>query len=221
MSDTAVPLTGTAAAHGLARCHDCSLLSRAPVLASGTAHCPRCHAELHLRKPASLHRTWALLIAAYIMYIPANVLPVSTIVSFGQSEDDTILSGVIALFQMGDPEVALLLAFASIAVPLLKLFMMTWLALSVQFGWDARPRDLTVVYRIVEAIGRWSMLDIFVISLLAALVRLDSLATIQAGPGAVAFCAVVVLTMFAALSFDPRLMWDHLAQAPPPEEEQA
>ena len=215
----------TAAQAGLARCHDCGLLSHGAHPPSGaTAHCPRCDAELHLRKPASLTRTWALLIAAYIMYIPANLLPVSTIVSFGQAQDDTIISGVIELFHMGDAEVALLLAFASIAVPSLKLLMMTWLVMSAQFGWVWRPRDRTVVYRVVEAIGRWSMLDIFVISLLAALVRLDALATIDAGPGAVAFCAVVVLTMFAAMSFDPRLMWDDLAapgSPPHPTEEQA
>jgi paraquat-inducible protein A len=110
--------------------------------------------------------------------------------------------------------VAALLFFASICVPMLKLLVLTWLALSVRFRWRWRPRDRTMLYRLVEAIGRWSMLDVFVISILVALVRLDALATIEAGAGAVSFAAVVVLTMFAAMSFDPRLMWDALETEP-------
>lgn len=200
----------TAASRGMARCHDCGLVS--PVSAHGHSDCPRCGSPLHLRKTNALARTWALLFAGYIMYIPANVLPVSTIVYLGTGEPDTIMSGVKVLFQHGDAPVALLLFFASIAVPAMKLLLLTWLAASVQFGWRWKPRERTVVYRLVEVIGRWSMLDIFVIAMLVALVQLQALATIHAGPGAVAFCAVVVLTMFAAESFDPRLMWDNLEE---------
>ena len=165
-----------------------------------------------MRKHQSLSRTWALLIAAYLLYIPANLLPVSTIVYLGNGQPDTIMSGVVALFQHGDAPIALLLFTASIAVPMLKLATLTFLLLSVHFRLQWKPRDRTQMYRLIETIGRWSMLDIFVISLLVALVQLQALATIHAGPGAVAFCAVVVLTMFAAESFDPRLMWDVLEE---------
>jgi paraquat-inducible protein A len=202
----------------LVSCHDCGLLSRIEPRAPGGGarwpRCPRCGAALHARKPASLSRTVALLVAAYILYIPANLLPVSTVVYLGHGEPDTILSGVRALFASGDAAVAALLFFASICVPMLKLLVLTWLALSVRFRWRWRPRDRTMLYRLVEAIGRWSMLDVFVISILVALVRLDALATIEAGAGAVSFAAVVVLTMFAAMSFDPRLMWDALETEP-------
>ena len=199
----------TARSLGLARCHDCGLASRMPSATKGTSSCcPRCGSALHLRKPSSLSRSWALVIAAYLLYIPANLLPVSTIVYLGNGEPDTIMSGVIMLFQTGDAPIALLLFFASIAVPMLKLIILTWLLISVHFRSKWKPRDRTAMYRLIELIGRWSMLDIFVISLLVALVQLQALATIHAGPGAIAFCSVVVLTMLAAESFDPRLIWD-------------
>lgn len=198
---------------GLARCHDCGLTSRfSHPPGDVSVHCPRCDSELHMRKANSLSRTWALLIGAYLMYIPANLLPVSTIVYLGNGEPDTIMSGVMTLFQHGDAPIALLLFFASIAVPMLKLLILTFLLLSVKYRSKWKPRDRTQMYRLIETIGRWSMLDIFVISLLVALVQLQALATIHAGPGAIAFCAVVVLTMFAAESFDPRLMWDALEE---------
>ena len=201
---------------GLARCHDCGLASELPIVPAGhAAHCPRCDAVLHLRKAHSLGRAWALLVAAMIMYVPANVLPVSTIVFMGSGEPDTIMSGVIALFQYGDAPVALLLFFASVAVPMLKMLALAFLLLSVQFRSRWRPRERTRLYVVVETIGRWSMLDIFVIALLVAMVQLQALATIEAGAGAVAFCAVVVLTIFAAESFDPRLLWDVVEEHDP------
>ncbi len=194
---------------GLVSCHDCSLVSRMATVSPGSvAHCPRCAAPLHSRKPDSMARTWALLIAAAILYVPANLLPVSTVIWLGQGSPDTILSGVKAFFADGDALVAILLFVASVFVPLLKLLVLTWLALSVNRRWMWRPRDRTRSYRLVSIIGRWSMLDIFVISLLVALVDLDAIATIEAGAGAVCFGAVVILTMFAAESFDARLMWD-------------
>lgn len=203
----------SAASVGLISCHDCGLVSRDRKGPPGTlAHCPRCGDVLHARKPNSMTASTALLIAAMILYIPANVLPVSTIVWLGHGEPDTIMSGVKVLFASGDVPVALLLFFASITVPMLKMLALAWLLLSVKFRWMWRPKDRTKVYRLVEIIGRWSMLDIFVISILVALVQIESLASITAGPGAISFCAVVVLTIFAAEKFDPRLIWDAMEE---------
>jgi paraquat-inducible protein A len=170
--------------------------------------CPRCAAPLHRRKPDSLARTWALVLTAVILYIPANVLPVMTVVSLGQGSPDTILSGVVELLQHGMVPVALLVFFASITVPVLKLAGLIYLLVSVQRRSTKRLRDRTRMYRIIEGVGRWSMVDVFMIGILSALVALGNLATIEPGPGALAFCAVVVITIIASMSFDPRLMWD-------------
>jgi paraquat-inducible protein A len=152
-----------------------------------------------------------LLLAAAICYIPANVLPIMTVISFGEGQPDTILSGVKALIEVKMYPVAVLVFVASIFVPILKVGVLSYLLVSVHRRSRWRPRQRTLLYRITEAIGRWSMLDIFMISILAALVKLDALATIEPGPGAVFFAAVVILTMIAAAAFDPRLMWDVLA----------
>ncbi|MFZ1745421.1 MAG: paraquat-inducible protein A [Nitrospirales bacterium] len=203
----------TAARSGLMSCHACHQLSRIPpILSEGSAICPRCEAHLHLRKPNSISRTWALLIAAYILYIPANLLPVMTVISFGKGEADTILSGVKELIHAGMLPIALLVFFASITVPVLKLLALTYLLLSVQYKSQWRPRERTKLYRMTEVVGRWSMIDIFMISILIALVKLDAVATIEPGPGAISFAAVVILTMFAAMSFDPRLIWDTIEE---------
>jgi paraquat-inducible protein A len=190
---------------GIYVCRSCALLSQS---AAGEARCPRCGAALHFRQPHSLSRTWALLAAALILYVPANVLPVTRTRWIGGSQDDTILSGVLYLWTSGSWPLALIVFGASICVPLLKIVALGHLAVSAQFGSTWKPRHLARLYRVVELIGRWSMLDIFVIGILVALVQLKGLATIDAGPGALAFAAVVVLTLFAARSFDPRLLWD-------------
>jgi len=197
----------TAAAGGLLTCHVCALVSRAPGT-GGKAHCPRCFAPLHFRKPDSVSRSWAFLIAAYIMYIPANVLPIMETGSLFGSQDDTILSGVIYLWQSGSWDLALVVFIASILVPLMKLIAITLLLITVQRRSTWLPVQRTRLYRLVELVGRWSMLDIYVVTILAALVQIGSLATIKAGPAALAFGAVVVLTMFAAMQFDPRMIWD-------------
>lgn len=199
----------TAAGRGYLLCHTCHLVSR---VATAVSHpcCPRCGSPLHARKPDSLTRTWALTLTAYILYVPANLLPIMTVTMSGRGEPDTILSGVKELLLGGMWPLALLVFFASITVPVLKLLVLTYLLLSVQFKSRWRPRERTVLYRLTESIGRWSMIDIFVIAILVALVKLGSLATIDAGVGAVAFGGVVVTTMFAAMSFDPRLIWDAL-----------
>jgi paraquat-inducible protein A len=205
----------TAARASLISCHACHQLSRIPAgVTHGDALCSRCEAHLHLRKPDSISRTWALLIAAYILYIPANLLPVMTVISFGKGEPDTILSGVKELIHAGMLPIALLVFFASITVPVLKLLALTYLLLSVQYKSQGRPRERTKLYRMTEVVGRWSMIDIFMISILIALVKLDAVATIEPGPGAISFAAVVILTMFAAMSFDPRLIWDNIEEKP-------
>lgn len=197
----------TAASQGLLACHACGQLSRlAP--AHGESRCPRCHAALHARKVDSLHRTWALLLAAAILYIPANLLPIMETRSLFGQQEDTIMSGIVYLWLSGSAGLALVVFVASILVPLLKLLALTLLAASVSLAPRWRPHQRARLYRLVEAVGRWSMLDIFVVALLAALVQIQSLASITAGPGAAAFGAVVVLTMLAAMSFDPRLIWD-------------
>jgi len=198
----------TARAASLASCHDCGKLSR---LGRGHAHdlrCPRCGAALHLRKPNSVQRTWALVIAASICYVPANLLPVMTVTSLGKPVADTIMSGVVYFIEHGDWPLALVIFTASVFVPMMKLAILVFLLISVQRRSRWRPVERTRMYRLTEAIGRWSMVDIYVITIMVALVRLGNLATIEASAGAVFFGAVVVLTIFAAESFDPRMIWD-------------
>ena len=197
----------TAARLGLLACEVCRKVSRAPT-AVGEAHCPRCAAVLHRRKPASLARTWAFLIAAMILYVPANTLPIMDTSSLFGTQRDTILSGVAFLWSSGSFVLAGLVFFASIVVPLAKMIALAVLAMSVQMRSRWQPHARTRMYRVIEFIGRWSMLDIYVVTILVALVQVSTLATIHAGPGAAAFGAVVVLTLFAAESFDPRLIWD-------------
>lgn len=204
---TPLPLVPTASRLGLVSCHACDLVS--PRTLEGEP-CPRCGATLHHRKPESLARTWAFLLAAYILYIPANLLPVMVTRSILGTQQDTILSGVIYLWLSGSHLLAVVVLIASIIVPLLKMVILTFLLLSVHFRSRWRIRQQTRLYGLVEVIGRWSMLDIFVVALLASLVRAGALATIIPGGGALAFGAVVVLTMLASLSFDPRLLWDSL-----------
>jgi len=174
--------------------------------------CPRCTNVLHRRKPRSLQRTWALVIAACVFYVPANLFPVMAVTSLGQTQADTIFSGVVFLLHHGMWPLAAIVFIASIFVPLLKLVILVFLLLSVQTRSHWRPRDRTRLYRLTEAIGRWSMVDVYVVTILVALVRLGNLASIEAQAGAVFFCAVVIITMFAAMSFDPRLIWDAMEQ---------
>ena len=199
----------TAAEAGLLSCHTCHLISRQPQSADHQSlQCPRCGASLHRRKPNSLARTWALVMAAFIFYIPANLLPITKVTSLGAVQSDTIMSGVIYFIHSGMWPIALVIFVASVAVPLLKLLILTYLLYSVKRKSTWRQKDRTALYRITEAVGRWSMVDIYVVTILVALVNLGALATIEAGPGAAFFGAVVVITMFAAMSFDPRLIWD-------------
>jgi paraquat-inducible protein A len=198
----------TASAVDCARCHDCGLLCRLPAPAEHGGRCPRCGAEVHERKPRSLERTWALLVGAALCYLPANLLPIMKVTSLGRAQADTIMSGVVYLLLHGMWPLAGVVFVASVFVPLLKIAILFGLLVSVHRASRWRPVDRTRLYRITEAIGRWSMVDIFVVTILVALVHLGNLATVEAQTGAVFFGAVVVLTMLAAESFDPRLIWD-------------
>ena len=204
---SAEPLTARRA--GLIGCHDCELLVRTD--AAGAGHhgrCPRCGAALHARKPNSIARAWAFLLAAAVMYVPANVLPMTVTTALGAAQSDTIMSGVIYFIHSGSWEIAAVIFIASVFVPMAKLAILVFLLVSVQLRCRWRPRDRTVLYRMTELVGRWSMVDVYVVTILVALVKLGAVASIEAGPAAVFFAIVVVLTMLAAESFDPRLIWD-------------
>jgi paraquat-inducible protein A len=190
---------------GAIGCEACGLVS---VATHDHARCRRCDSPLHARKPDSIARTWALVIAAAILYIPANVYPVLTVVQLGAGEPSTILGGVRELISSRMYPLAALVFFASIAVPMLKLVGLSTMLIATQTGYGGWLRDRTRLYHVVRWIGRWSMIDIFMEALLGALVHFGNVITIEPGIGAVAFCGVVILTMLAAETFDPRLMWD-------------
>lgn len=195
---------------GLLGCPACGLVLRSR--GDGARQfCPRCDQPLHRRKPDAQARCWALLIAAAILYIPANILPVMRTTQLFDTEDNTILSGVVELWSAGAWDLAVIVFTASIAVPLMKIACLSLLLISTGRGSTSGLRERTRIYRMVEFIGRWSMLDVFVVALLLSLVRFGALAQVQAGPGIVAFCAVVILTMLASMSFDPRAIWDPAA----------
>ena len=195
----------TAASLGLLACPHCDAVWRD---AQEGEPCGRCGTRLYTRKPYSLNRTWAFLIAACIMYIPANLLPVMITRTLFGAQYDTILSGVIYFWVSGAYGLAAIIFIASFLVPLFKLTVLILLALLAQRASDWRRPERAKLYHIVEIIGRWSMLDVFVVSLLAGLVQIQGFAVIHAGVGIAAFGSVVVLTMLASLSFDPRLTWD-------------
>ncbi|GGX79976.1 paraquat-inducible protein A [Litchfieldella qijiaojingensis] len=196
----------TAAPQGLAGCPTCGLVNR--LESDGHGHCRRCGELLHTRQPHSLQRTWALLAASAILYIPANVYPIMTTTSLGQSQPSTIIGGIVELWQMGSWPVAVVIFTASILVPVSKLLALAWLCLVVPRSDELNGPARTRLYRITEFIGRWSMVDVFVVAILVALIRAGTLMSVTPGPAALAFGSVVVLTMLAAMTFDPRLIWD-------------
>jgi paraquat-inducible protein A len=194
---------------GSVGCEICGLVS---VPRPHDPHCPRCGTALHARKPNSVSRTWALVIAAAVLYAPANYYPVLTVMQLGAGSPSTILGGVRELVASRMYPLAALVFFASIAVPMLKLVGLSIMLVATQTGRAGWLRDRTRLYYVVRWIGRWSMIDIFMEALLGALVRFGTVITIEPGIGAIAFCGVVILTIFAAETFDPRLMWDTAVQ---------
>ena len=197
----------TAAQAGLVSCESCHLLSRT-VDVHAAGFCPRCGEQLEVRRPGAIGKTWALTCAAAICYIPANMLPVLDTTTPQGSEGDTILGGVIFLYTSGSWPLALVVLIASVIIPLGKLASLAYLLITVQRGSLASHRERTRLYRIVVFIGRWSMLDVFVDTFTVALIQLQPLMSVAPGMGVLFFAAVVVLTMLAAESFDPRLIWD-------------
>ena len=197
----------SAASLGLVSCHECALLAR-PHSRLAPGHCPRCGAHLSFRHEGAIERTWALLIAAAILYVPANLLPVLTTRTVVSTQSDTIMSGVVFLYTSGSWPLALIVFIASILIPIGKILALGYILITVQWRSSANDRRRTRMYRIVEFIGRWSMLDVFVDTFVVALVQLSPLMSVDPGPGVVYFMGVVILTMLAAQSFDPRLIWD-------------
>jgi paraquat-inducible protein A len=191
----------------LLSCHACGLVldNRQDLSHS---RCPRCDEHLYSRKPDSIKRSWAYLIAATILYIPANLLPIMLTTKMYNTESSTIVSGVIELWQSSAYDLAVIVFTASVVVPILKIVLLSFLLISTQRRSTWRQKERTRLYRVLEYIGHWSMLDVFVVALLITLVHFHKLALVQAGPGIVAFGAVVVLTMLSSISLDPRLIWD-------------
>jgi paraquat-inducible protein A len=217
-SDAAVqPVPGnedaatSALALGLARCGCCGLVCRTG-LDDAAPHCPRCYGVLHGRKPHSVQRTVAWIITASLLYIPANVLPVMGTASVLGREQHTIIGGIAELWRSGSWELAVIVFIASIAVPILKVGALTLLAWTAARRSRWRQPERARLYRLVETVGHWSMLDVFVVVLLVGMVRFGAFATVEPEPGLLAFGAVVIATMFATAAFDPRLIWP---DAPP------
>ncbi|MEE9160570.1 MAG: paraquat-inducible protein A [Gammaproteobacteria bacterium] len=189
----------------IVNCHTCGLLTMED---ERHTHCSRCTTPLHHRKPNSIGNTWALLIAATVLLVPANLYPILTVIQFGQGAPDTILSGIMHLAEDGMWGLAMIVFIASIVVPFTKLVALGFLLLTIQYKSNWRSRDRTLLYRVTEVIGAWSMVDIFLVGILTSLVSLDALSTIEPGIGASYFASAVVITMFAAHNFDSRLIWD-------------
>ena len=192
---------------GLLGCHVCGLVSRSQGDEDGL-RCPQCNSVLHSRVPNSLARTWALLLTAMILYIPANLLPMMETTYLGEVTTDTIISGVLLFIEEGDWLVAGIIFSASIMIPILKMSSLLYLLISVHRRCAVRKRQRALLYRVTELVGRWSMVDVFVVGLLTALVHMGLISNIYPGMGIMAFAGVVILTMLAALSFDSRLIWD-------------
>ena len=193
----------------LISCHSCGYLNIVPYgeNAHGT-HCRRCGALAHARKPESISRAWALLVSALALYVPANVYPFMILTTLAHSTAYTIFGGIIELAQSGLWPLALLVFFASITIPLVKIVLLAYMLITSQFRSKKHLRFRTSAYRFIDFIGRWSMIDVFMVSILVALMRFGQFASVHADLGAVCFGGVVVLTIFAVEAFDPRLMWD-------------
>jgi paraquat-inducible protein A len=197
----------TAMQSGLAICHTCMALN-----STSLKTCSRCGSSVHARIPASLQRTLALLVTAIVLYIPANFYPIMTTEQLGSTLDSTIIGGVILLWNMGSYPVALIIFIASVLVPIAKILSIASLCWTVSRNHESSQRQRTILYRITEFIGKWSMVDVFVVAILVALIQITGIIVIRPGAAALAFAGMVIMTMLAAESFDPRLIWDPAKQ---------
>lgn len=193
----------SARSRGLVGCACCAL-----VVSINEQRCPRCHSRLHSRTPDSLQRTLALIVVAWVLYLPANLLPITNTVYLGSNAPSTILGGVVTLWQMGSYPIALVILIASVLVPIGKLLMLSWLCWQASRPRPRNPQQSARLYRLTEFIGRWSMIDVFVVAILVALIKLGNIISFYPGFAALSFAAVVIVTMIAAEQFDPRLIWD-------------
>ncbi len=208
---TGKPVTITGIQMGLVSCETCGLLMRPPHV-DEPGHCPRCGTGLELRRHNGIQRTWALLIAAAICYIPANLMPVMNTTMPGYAAKDTIMNGVILLYKTGSWPLALIVLIASVMIPLAKIIALSYLLITIQLRKMESREERIRLYRLVAIVGRWSMLDVFVVTFVVALVQLQPLMSVEPGAGVLFFAAVVVLTLLAAENFDPRLIWDSNAE---------
>jgi len=192
---------------GFVSCEACGLLSR-PAGAGEPGECPRCGGELEFRRRDAIQRTWAFVIAAAICYLPANILPVMLTTTLTSEQPDTIISGVVYLYTSGSWYLALILLIASVMIPLAKLAALAYLLVTVQRGSARNNRERARLYRVLAIIGRWSMVDVFVATFVVALIQLQPFMSVTPEPGVLFFSAVVILTIIASESFDPRLIWD-------------
>jgi len=189
-------------------CPTCGLTQQVDPLPPGRrAECPRCGATVGEGARGSLQRTAAFAVAALILYIPANIYPIMRMHFYGGYNESTVWDGVVSLAESNQWFVAAIVFLASIVIPVMKLSGLLYLVITVRFGLGRRLRDRTRIYRFIDVIGPWAMLDVFLLAVLVALVKLGTIATILPGPGLIAFSAVVVLTMLASASFDPRTIW--------------
>ncbi|MEQ8861436.1 MAG: paraquat-inducible protein A [Pseudomonadales bacterium] len=188
---------------GLAVCHVC--LATTPVERHA---CGRCGARVHGRIPNSVQRTIALCCGAALLYLPANLLPIMVTDQFGRVTESTIIGGVLRLLEMGSYPVALVILVASVLIPLGKLAALGLLCWAVTHSRVSSPAQRTTLYRITELVGKWSMVDVFVVAVLVALIQMGGIMQVKPGAAALAFAGVVIVTMLAAENFDPRLIWD-------------
>lgn len=207
--DTRLRCGITAAEQHATGCATCGLVNALPVEESPDGHaCIRCGSVLTMRKPHSLQFTWALLFTAAVLYIPANAYPMMITTSFGQTHSSTIIGGMFELWKQGSEPIAVIIFVASVLVPILKMLILALLSWLAQHSGPLTASQRTWLYRVTELIGRWSMVDVFVVAIMVALIQSGNLMSVLPGPAALAFCAVVITTMLAAMAFDPRLLWD-------------
>lgn len=195
-------------------CRTCGLLQRMQELRPGTAaECCRCGSTLRESKADSLGRTAAFSLAALIFYVPANIYPILRMEFYGAYSESTVWDGCVKLFRDGQWVVAVIVFLASILIPLFKLLGLFYLVVTARVGSARHRRERTWIYRIIDAIGPWAMLDVFLLAVLVALVKLEQLATVLPGPGILAFTAMVVLTILASASFDPNRIWEEAGKS--------